>query len=87
MRLYQEVWQKFTNYLYDPKYDKITGDDRRADSRIYMDTFVYQITNYPQTIDQVFAVRKNLDNDLWQKVTDYRGYLDSKEQIKYRDLW
>lgn len=87
MRLYQEVWPKFTDDLYDPKYDKITGNDRRVDSRIYMDTFVYQITHYPQTIDQVFAVRKNLDDDLWQKVTDYRGYLDSRGKIEYRKLW
>jgi hypothetical protein len=87
MRLYQEVWPKFTDDLYDPKYDRITGVDRRADSRIYMDTFLYQITHYPQTIDQVFAVRKNLDNDLWYKVMDYRGYMDSKEKIGYRELW
>jgi hypothetical protein len=87
MRLYQEVWPAFTDDFYDPKYDKITGNDRRVDSRIYMDTFVYQITHYPQTVDQVFAVRKNLDIDLWQKVTDYRGYLDSKGKIGYRQLW
>src|SRR5690606_16822846 len=87
MRLYQEVWPEFTDDFYDPKYDKITGDDRRDDSRIYMDTFVYQITDYPQSVDEVFALRKSLDTELWHKVTDYRGYLDSKGQIKYRQLW
>jgi len=87
MRLYQEKWPQFTDDFYDPKYDKIIGKDRRLDNRIYMDTFVYQITHYPQTVDEVFAVRKNLDNDLWYKVTDYRGYLDSKGRIHYRHLW
>lgn len=87
MRLYQEKWTAFTNDFYDPKYDKITGDDRRDDSRIYMDTFVYQITHYPHSVDEVFALRKNLETDLWHKVTDYRGYLDSKGKIGYRQLW
>lgn len=87
MRLYQEVWPKFTNEFYDPKYDKIIQTDRRIDSRISLDAFVYQITQYPQTVQQVFDVRKKLDLDWWGKLPDYRAYLDSRGQIGYRKLW
>lgn len=87
IRLYQEVWPEFTDDFYDPKYDKLVSKDRRIDWCIYMDTFVYQITKYPQSIDEVFEVRKNLNIDLWHKVTDYRAYLDSYGTIGYRDLW
>jgi hypothetical protein len=87
MRLYQEIWPKFTDDFYDPKYDRIIGSDRRVDDRISLDAFVYQISNYPQTVQQVFDVRKELELDWWDKSLDYRAYLDSQGKVSYRKLW
>ncbi len=87
MRLYQEIWPEFTNEFYDPKYDKIIKIDRRVDDRISLDAFVYQMTRYPQSVDEVFAVRKALKIDWWDKLPDYRAYLDSKGKREYRKLW
>jgi len=87
MRLYQEVWPAFTNDFYGPKYDAALDIDRRKDTRTSMDIFVYMITKYPQTDQEVFDIRKNLDLEWWDKLPDYRGYLDSLGKIEYRDLW
>jgi hypothetical protein len=87
MRLYQEVWPKFTNDFYDPKYDALIHTDRRLDTRTSMDVFVYMLTQYPQTDQQIFDTRKSLDLNWWDKLPDYRGYLDSLGKIGYRDLW
>lgn len=87
MRLYQEVWPKFTDDFYDPKYDAILHIDRRIDTRTSMDVFVYMLTKYSQTTQQVFDIRKDLDLDWWDKLPDYRGYLDSQGKIGYRNLW
>ncbi len=87
MRLYQEVWPKFTDDFYDPKYDVLINSDRRLDTRTSMDVFVYMLTHYPQTTQQIFDIRKNLGLDWWDKLPDYRGYLDSRGKIGYRELW
>jgi hypothetical protein len=87
MRLYQEVWGDFTNDFYDPKYDAALNIDRRMDTRTSMDIFVYMVSQYPQPHHELFNVRKNLDLEWWDKLPDYRGYLDSRGQIGYRDLW
>lgn len=87
MRLYQEIWPAFTNEFYNTKYDAIIKTDRRLDDRISLDAFVYQMTKYPQTVQQVFNVRRKLDLDWWGKLPDYRAYLDSRGKIGYRQLW
>jgi len=87
MRLYQEVWPQFTDDFYDPKYDAILGNDRRLDTRTSMDVFVYMISHYPQSKDALFEIRRKLDLEWWDKLPDYRGYLDSRGEIGYRDLW
>lgn len=87
MRLYQEVWGEFTDDFYDPKYDAIMKNDRRSDTRTSMDIFVYMVNHYPQTKKQLFDFRKKLDLEWWDKLPDYRAYLDSKGKISYRGLW
>jgi len=87
MRLYQEIWPTFTDDFYDPKYDKILSNDRRQDTRTSMDIFVYMISHYPQSDEQLFDLRKELDLEWWDKLPDYRGYLDSRGKIGYRNLW
>lgn len=93
MRLYQEVWQDFTNDFYDPAYDAATGQGRKAEERVVldafvtMDTFVYQTTRYPQSVEQVFDTRRKLEIEWWNKLADLRAYLDSRGEIGYRKLW
>jgi hypothetical protein len=87
MRLYQEVWPQFTDDYYDPKYDAILGIDRRTDTRTSMDVFIYMTSHYPQTREQLFDFRKRLDLEWWDKLPDYRGYLDARGMIGYRKLW
>jgi hypothetical protein len=89
MRLYQEVWPKFTDEYFDLKYDKILHIDRVLDPRTSMDVFVYMLTKYPMTLRQLFDIRKNVDKTLswWEKLPDYRAYLDSFGKIGYKNFW
>ena len=87
MRPYQEIWGDFTDELYHPKYDRILRTDRRLDGRVTVDSFVYQTTRNPEEIREVFKLRKQLEQDWWKKMPDYRAYLDSLSKITYRKLW
>jgi len=87
MRLYQEIWPKFTDDFYSIKYDAILGRQTWLDTMTSMDVYVYMLTGYPKTAQEVFDIRKKLDLKWWDKLPDYRGYLDSKGKIEYIDLW
>ncbi len=103
MRLYQEVWPEFTNEFYARKYDLYLNENRVLDERISLDAFVYQMTKYDLSLDEVLKERmESLDKDWWRKTLgfrlfkhtqwwnqaiDYRAYLDAQGKVKYRTLW
>jgi hypothetical protein len=87
MRPYQEIWGKYTNDFYNPHYDTIIKTDRRLDNRISIDAFIYQTRRSPAELKKIFDMRSKLKHDWWKKLPDYRGYLDSMSEIKYRKLW
>lgn len=76
MRLYQKLWPDFINDFYDPKYDALIQTDRTMDPNVSVDTFVYQLSSYPCSIDEIFAARKNANYSWWTQMTDARAYLD-----------
>lgn len=87
MRPYQEIWRVYTDDFYDPHYDVIIKTDRRLDDRLSLDAFVYQTRRSPAELKTIFQLRTNLKSNWWERLPDYRGYLDSMSKIKYRRLW
>ncbi|MBC2592880.1 hypothetical protein H5P28_01275 [Ruficoccus amylovorans] len=76
MRLYHDLWPDFINDFYDPKYDQAINVDRRLDSRVSVDTFVYQVESYPQPVSEIFEARRDGDYNWWIRMTDRRAFLD-----------
>ncbi len=88
MRPYQEVWTDYTNDFYHPRRD--VAFDRRTDTRITLDAWVYQMTQYPQSVAEVFEFRRSLPDakvDPHNRITDYRAYLDHLSEVSHRPLW
>lgn len=87
MRPYQEIWGAFTDEFYHPRYDAIIRKDRRLDNSISVDAFLYQTRRSNAELKIIFDLRVKLKKDWWESLPDYRGYLDSMSEIKYRQLW
>lgn len=87
MRPYQEIWGAYTDDFYNPRYDRLLRLDRRLDGRISVDAFVYQTRRPAAELRDIFNLRRQRDASWWNKLPDYRGYLDSLSTVAWRRLW